>query len=328
MGNILVTGGAGYIGSHAVLSLIEEGYHPVVFDNLSSGYIKNLPENATFVQGDLGNDADLDRLFSNYSFDAVMHFAGSIIVPESIIEPEKYYHNNVVNTLRLLNKMITSHVDKLIFSSTAAIYGPVDNDILIDETFPANPKNPYGTSKWMSETIIRDMAYAHNLKATSLRYFNVAGADEKGRSGNSSPHATHLIKRATRVALGLEPCLTVFGNDYSTRDGSAIRDYIHVTDLIEAHMLALAKLDDQQGVEVFNCGYGIGYSVLEVIASIEHICGISINIKKSDRREGDAASVIASSDRIRKELGWAPSRMDINKIIETSLLWEETLNKK
>lgn len=328
MGNILVTGGAGYIGSHAVLSLIGEGYHPVVFDNLSSGYIKNLPENATFVQGDLGNDADLDRLFSNYSFDAVMHFAGSIIVPESIIEPEKYYHNNVVNTLRLLNKMITSHVDKLIFSSTAAIYGPVDNDILIDETFPANPKNPYGTSKWMSETIIRDMAYAHNLKATSLRYFNVAGADEKGRTGNSSPYATHLIKRATRVALGLEPCLTVFGNDYPTRDGSAIRDYIHVTDLIEAHMLALAKLDHQQGVEVFNCGYGIGYSVLEVIASIEHICGISINIKKSDRREGDAASVIASSDRIRKELGWAPSRMDINKIIETSLLWEETLNKK
>jgi UDP-glucose 4-epimerase len=325
--NILVTGGAGYIGSHAVLTLIEEGYHPIVFDNLSSGYINNLPEEATFVQGDLGNDADLDGIFYNYSFDAVMHFAGSIVVPESITKPEKYYQNNVVNTIRLLNKMIAFNVDKLIFSSTAAIYGPVDNEVLIDETFPANPKNPYGTSKWMSEMIIRDIAYAHKLKATFLRYFNVAGADEKGRTGNSSPHATHLIKRATRVVLGLEPYLTIFGNDYPTSDGSAIRDYIHVSDLIEAHILALAKLDSQQGIQIFNCGYGTGYSVLEVISSIEQICGKSINIKNSDRRKGDAASVIASSDRIRKELGWVPSRMNIKTIIETSLLWEEKINK-
>ena len=316
---ILVTGASGYIGS-AVCKLLKNNGHDVV--GIDRRPIKHQYVDKTQLTS-YGNI--YHEMFDDV--DAVVHIGATSLVGPSVTDPATYYQNNIAQTLNLLDAMRDKGINRFVFASSAACYGEPEEDVCAENSWH-QPCNPYGWSKRMMEIILNDYAHAYNLRSVSLRFFNVAGADEKGRTGNSSPYATHLIKRATRVALGLEPCLTVFGNDYPTRDGSAIRDYIHVTDLIEAHMLALAKLDHQQGVEVFNCGYGIGYSVLEVIASIEHICGISINIKKSDRREGDAASVIASSDRIRKELGWAPSRMDINKIIETSLLWEETLNKK
>jgi UDP-glucose 4-epimerase len=325
MRQVLVTGGAGYIGSHAVHSLIDQGDVPIIFDNLSTGFPQYLPAKAKLIVGDLGSDTDLDQLFQHHHFDAVMHFAGSIIVPESVTNPGLYYQNNTANTLRLLKKMVDTNTDKLVFSSTAAVYGNPDSTALITETTPLQPINPYGISKWMSEMIITDMAKAHNLKATCLRYFNVAGADDKGRSGQSSPVATHLIKRATRAALGKDASLSVFGQDYPTRDGSGVRDYIHVNDLIDAHLLALDHLQRQDGVEIFNCGYGRGYSVLEVIAATERVSDKALQVIMADRRDGDPAELVASSDRIRKILGWTPKRDHLDQIINTALTWENTL---
>ena len=325
MRQVLVTGGAGYIGSHAVHALTDQGDMPIIFDNLSTGFPQHLPAEAKLVVGDLGNDEDLDHLFKNYHFDAVMHFAGSIIVPESVTNPGLYYQNNTANTLRLLKKMVESKTDKLVFSSTAAVYGNPDSTAPITETTTPRPINPYGDSKWMSEKMITDMAKAHHLKATCLRYFNVAGADDKGRSGQSSPMATHLIKRATRVALGKDDSLSVFGQDYPTSDGSGVRDYIHVNDLIDAHLLALNHLKDQDEIEIFNCGYGKGYSVLEVIAATERVSGKTLNVIMADRRSGDPAELVAVSDRIRKTLGWTPKRDHLDQIIDTALTWESTL---
>jgi UDP-glucose 4-epimerase len=325
MRQVLVTGGAGYIGSHAVHGLMDQGDMPIIFDNLSTGFPQYLPTEAKLVVGDLGSDADLDQLFQNHHFDAVMHFAGSIIVPESVTNPGLYYQNNTANTLRLLKKMVETKTDKLVFSSTAAVYGNPDSTSPITETASLQPINPYGVSKWMSEMIIADMAKAHNFKATCLRYFNVAGADDKGRSGQSSPVATHLIKRATRAALGKDASLSVFGQDYPTRDGSGVRDYIHVNDLIDAHLLALDHLEHQDEVEIFNCGYGKGYSVLEVIAATERVSDKALQVIMADRRDGDSAELVASSDRIRKILGWRPKRDHLDQIITTALAWENTL---
>lgn len=325
MRQVLVTGGAGYIGSHAVHALLDQGDMPIIFDNLSTGFPQYLPAEAKLVVGDLGHDADLDQLFQDHRFDAVMHFAGRIIVPESVTNPGLYYHNNTTNTLRLLKKMAETKTNQLVFSSTAAVYGNPESPTAITEATPPQPINPYGVSKWMSEMIIADMAKAHDLRATCLRYFNVAGADDKGRSGQSSPVATHLIKRATRVALGKEASLSVFGQDYPTHDGSGVRDYIHVNDLIDAHLLALDHLQDQDKVEIFNCGYGRGYSVFEVIAATERVSGTALNVITAERRNGDPAELVASSDHIRKTLGWIPKRDHLDQIINTALRWENTL---
>jgi len=321
---ILVTGGAGFIGSHMVLALLDAGEKVVVLDNLSTGFRWAVPPSATLVVGDVG-DQDLVRtVIRKYGVTAIVHFAGSIVVPESVADPLGYYNNNTVKSRALMEAAVATGIRHFIFSSTAAVYGnPAENPV--GETAQTAPMSPYGWSKLMTEIMLADAARAHDFRYAALRYFNVAGADPKGRSGQSTPRATHLIKVACETALGRRPFMEVFGTDYPTQDGTCIRDYIHVTDLIRAHVAALDYLRAGGSSDVFNCGYSRGFSVLEVIDAVKRVSGVDFEVRLSPRRAGDPAAIVAGSEKIRERLGWRPELDDLDQIVRHALAWEDQL---
>lgn len=315
---ILVTGGAGYIGSHVVKLLGAEDV--VVVDNLSTGHLQAITH-GKFVKGDLQDEAFLDELFQQYQFEAVIHFAASIVVPESVANPLKYYRNNTMNTHRLLSACQKHGVDKLIFSSTAAVYGMPEGGVCGEDT-PTQPINPYGNSKLMSEMMLKDLSAQNKLRAVVLRYFNVAGADPDGQVGQSFPDATHLIKVACQTALGKRTSISVYGTDYPTSDGTCVRDYIHVTDLAQAHVQALNYLRKGGATTVLNCGYGKGFSVTEVLTEVKRVSGVDFNVVEEPRRAGDPAHLIAKASRIREVLSWEPRFDSLETIVRSALEWE------
>jgi UDP-glucose 4-epimerase len=322
--SILVTGGAGYIGSHMVLELVDAGEKVVVLDDLSTGFARAVPAGATLVRGDAGDPALVAGLIAEHGVNAVAHFAAKVVVPESVADPLAYYLANTVKSRSLIEAAIRGGVKHLIFSSTAAVYGnprenPVGEDAVLD------PVSPYGRSKLMTEWMLQDAGRAHGLRHVALRYFNVAGADPKGRVGQSTPRATHLIKAAVQTALGERPYLEVFGTDYPTKDGSCLRDYIQVTDLARAHIAALAHLRAGGDSLTLNCGYGSGFSVLEVVEVVKQVSGVDFEVKLSPRRAGDPAAIIAKAERIRAELGWVPAHADLAEIVGQALGWEKRL---
>ena len=323
--SVLVTGGAGYIGSHMVLQLIDAGEDVVVLDNLSTGIRGAVPKPAKLVVGDVGDQELVGSLLRSHKVEAIVHFAGSIVVPDSVSDPLGYYNNNTVNSRSLLEMAVTCGVDQFIFSSTSAVYG-MPEVVPVDEQAPLCPISPYGSSKLMTEMMLADTARAHNLRYVALRYFNVAGADPQGRSGQSTPRATHLIKVACEAALGQRARLDVFGTDYDTADGTCIRDYIHVTDLVRAHMAALGHLRAGGASEVFNCGYGRGYSVLEVADAVKRVSASDFEVRHSERRAGDPAQLVAASQKIRDMLNWAPEFDDLDTIVRHALAWEQQLS--
>jgi UDP-glucose 4-epimerase len=322
---VLVTGGAGFIGSHMVLALLDAGERVVVLDNLSTGFRWAVPQAATLVVGDVG-DQDLVRtVVRKYGIKAIVHFAGSIVVPESVADPLGYYNNNTVKSRALMEAAVATGIKHFIFSSTAAVYGnPLENPV--SETATPAPMSPYGWSKLMTEVMLADAARAHDFRYVALRYFNVAGADPKGRSGQSTPRATHLIKVACETALGQRPHMDVFGTDYPTHDGTCVRDYIHVSDLIRAHVAALDYLRTGGKSDVFNCGYSKGFSVLEVIDAVKRVSGVNFDVRLSPRRPGDPAAIVAGSQKIRDCLGWQPRNDDLDEIVRHALSWEDHLS--
>lgn len=324
---VLVTGGAGYIGSHAVLALLDAGWPVAVIDNLSTGFRWAVPESVPFHLGDIEDAALMARIIEGQGIGAVMHFAGSVVVPESVADPLKYYHNNTAKTRALLSAAVAGGVKHFIFSSTAAVYG-VPSDKPVAEDYPTAPANPYGTSKLMSELMLADVAAAHPLNYCALRYFNVAGADPAGRAGQSTDGATSLIKVTTEVATGKRPALEVFGNDWPTPDGTGVRDFIHVSDLAQAHVRALEGLiADPATSHVFNCGYGRGYSVREVLAAVERVLGQPVPHRVVPRRPGDIAMMVADSSSLKSRLGWQPEHDNLEEIVATSLSWEARLSQ-
>ena len=321
---ILVTGGAGYIGSHMVLELLDAGEKVVVLDDLSTGFSWAVPKGAEFIRGDAGDPALILRLIAEHGIEAIAHFAAKIVVPESVADPLGYYLGNTAKSRNLIEAAIGGGVRQIIFSSTAAVYGnprenPVGEDAILD------PVSPYGRSKLMTEWMLQDAGRAHGLRYVALRYFNVAGADPKGRSGQSTPRATHLIKAAVQTALGQRPSLEVYGTDYPTPDGSCLRDYIQVTDLAQAHLVALDHLRRGGESLAVNCGYGRGFSVLEVVEVVKRVSSVDFEVKLSPRRPGDPAAIIAKADRIRAELGWAPQHENLDEIVAQALAWEKRL---
>jgi len=321
---VLVTGGAGYIGSHMVLELVDAGERVVVLDDLSTGFRWSLPAEATLVTGDMGDQALVARTIEEHGVQAIAHFAAKIVVPDSVTDPLGYYLNNTVKSRALIEAAVRSGVRQVIFSSTAAVYGEPDVNPLPEE-LPLSPINPYGRSKLMTEWMLADAAKAHDLRYVALRYFNVAGADPKGRSGQSTPNATHLIKVAAQAALGQRPYLQVFGTDYPTADGSCVRDYIQVTDLARAHTAALAHLRGGGESLTLNCGYGRGFSVLEVIEVVKRVSGVDFEVRLAPRRAGDPAALVVKVDRIRERLSWTPRHDDLAGIVEQALRWERRL---
>jgi UDP-glucose 4-epimerase len=322
--SILVTGGAGYIGSHMVLELLDAGERPVVLDNLSTGFRWAVPPGAPLVVGDCGDLELVGALLRKHDVEAVIHFAGSIVVPESITNPLGYYLNNTVKSRALLAAAVATGVKHFIFSSTAAVYGTPRTSPIAEDAVLA-PMTPYGSSKLMTEVMLADTARAHGLRHVILRYFNVAGADPAGRSGQSTAHATHLIKVACEAALAKRSHIEVFGTDYPTRDGTCVRDYIHVSDLVDAHSAALRHLRSGGASEVFNCGYSTGHSVLEVIEAVKRAAPGSFEVRLSARRPGDPASLVADSTKIRVALGWKPRHEKLDEIVAHALAWEERL---
>ncbi len=321
---VLVTGGAGYIGSHMVYALTDRGEDVVVLDNLSTGFEWAISPKAKLVVGDIGDMELAGRIIEEHKVDAIINFAGSIIVPESVENPLKYYHNNTSNTRNLIEAAVKADVPHFIFSSTAAVYGiPEVNPAFEDARL--DPINPYGRSKLMTEWMLQDVSRAHPMTHVALRYFNVAGADPQGRTGQSTPQATHLIKVAAQTALGQRKEMHVFGTDYDTPDGTCIRDYIHVTDLVAAHLDALDYLRDGGESMVFNCGYGKGYSVLEVIDAVRRAAGHDFPVVMSGRRAGDPPALVAGAEKIRKELGWTPEHADLDEIVQAAYAWEKHL---
>ncbi len=324
---ILVTGGAGYIGSHMVLELVDAGEKVVVLDNLSTGFDWAVAKAAELVVGDIGDTDLVARVLKEHGIEAIIHFAGSIVVPESVENPLMYYENNTVKSRGLIAAAVANGVKNFIFSSTAAVYGsPAENPVT--ETAVLAPINPYGWSKLMTEIMLRDTAAAHDFRYVALRYFNVAGADPAGRSGQSTPKATHLIKVACETALGKRSHMDVFGTDYPTRDGTCIRDFIHVKDLARAHVAALAHLRGGGQADVFNCGYSKGYSVLEVIDAVKRASGKSMDVRLSPRRAGDPAAIVSASAKIRDNLGWVPQHDNLDKIVAQALAWEAELARR
>jgi len=321
--NILVTGGAGYIGSHCCKALFRKGMHPVTIDNLVYGH-RNFVRWGEFFQGDVGNSADLKKLFSRHQIDAVMHFAAYAYVGESVQEPLKYYENNLRNTIELLHAVVENGIQYVVFSSTCATYGNPEK-IPIDEKHPQNPINPYGRTKRMIEEILEDYAAAYDLKYTSLRYFNAAGADPDGEIGEDHDPETHLIPLVLDVAAARRPSIKIFGTDYQTPDGTCVRDYIHVTDLAEAHILALQRLMDGAESSCYNLGTGSGFSVLEVIERARQITGQTIRAENTGRRPGDPPVLIASNEKAVSELGWNPVYADLDDIISTAWRWHRKL---
>jgi len=317
---ILVTGGAGYIGSHVVAMLGEAGERVVTLDNLSTGFAESVLY-GDLVVGDTGDRDTVARVLREHDVDTVMHFAAKTIVPESVAKPLVYYDNNTVATRNLLQCCDEAGVRHFVFSSTAAVYGnPADG--VCSEDSPVAPINPYGTSKLMSEWMLRDLAAATSLRYVSLRYFNVAGSDPDGRIGQSTEKATLLIKVAAETAIGKRPSISIFGTDYPTPDGTGVRDYIHVSDLADAHLKALAYLRERGDSTVLNCGYGHGFSVREVLQTVETVSGNKLKIEEQPRRAGDPPMLIARADRIRELLGWSPQFDDLRVIVKTALDWE------
>lgn len=322
---VLITGGAGYIGSHVVYEFLDNGHDVVVVDNLSTGLKSLLPNDVPFYEGDVQNSDMMDRIFSSHHIDAALHFAGSIIVPESIENPLKYYQNNTTASLGLLQSCVKHKVKNFIFSSTAAIYG--NNSLqLMKEEYAPDPGSPYATSKLMTEMMIRDTASAHGLNYAILRYFNVAGADPEGRTGYAKKNATHLIKVACEAAVGIRPYIDIFGTDYDTPDGTCLRDFIHVSDLANAHLKIYKHMTLQRVNKIYNCGYGKSFSVLDVIEVVERIAGVSIKRENKNRRAGDPVALIADSSLLKTETGWEPSYDSLDIIIKTALEWEKNNN--
>jgi UDP-glucose 4-epimerase len=321
---ILVTGGAGYIGSHMVLSLLDAGEAPVVLDNLSTGSRSCVPNGVPFYRGDCGDAQIVESILKEHAIDAIVHFAASIVVSDSVSEPLAYYENNTVKSRALIDTAVRCGVSKFIFSSTAAVYGNPPCVPIREDSLTA-PINPYGRSKLMTEWILSDAANASRLRFCALRYFNVAGADPDGRSGQSFAKATHLIKVAVQAALGLRDGMDVYGADYPTADGSCVRDYVHVSDLAQAHLDALRHLRDGGESAVCNIGYGRGYSVLEVIEAVKAVSGCDFAVRQRKRRPGDPAILVASNERATSLLGWQPRHDDLPLIIDHALRWERSL---
>jgi UDP-glucose 4-epimerase len=326
MTSVLVTGGAGYIGSHAVLALLDAGHAPVVLDNLSTGFSEAVPEGVPLERGDVGDRAFLAEVMGRHGVGAVMHFAGSIIVPESVTDPAKYYRNNTANSLSLIEACLETGVSSFVFSSTAAVYGAAER-APIQEGDPTLPINPYGASKLMTERMLFDVARAHSgFRPVALRYFNVAGADPAGRAGQRTKNATHLVQLAVETALGRRSMLEIFGEDYPTRDGTCERDYVHVSDLAAAHVAALAYLEAGGAPEAMNCGYGQGMTVKEVITSLERVLGRPVEKRAAARRPGDPPILIADPAKLKRVLDWTPRHDDIDQILKTALAWHRGLN--
>ena len=324
---ILVTGGAGYIGSHMVWKLLDEGEDVVVVDRLSTGFDWAVAPEVELVVGDAGDRELVGEVIRRRGVDAIIHFAGSIIVPESVSDPLAYYLNNTVRSHALIETAVRAGVPHFIFSSTAAIYGTPEI-VPVAEDAPLRPESPYGTSKLMTELMLRDTAAAHDFAYTALRYFNVSGADPLMRTGQSTRGATHLIKVASETATGKRPFMEVFGTDYPTRDGTCVRDYIHVSDLVEAHYLALRRLRGGGASLVANCGYGRGYSVLEVVDTVRRVVGADFEVRLAPRRPGDAVEVVADAARARAELGWRPRYDDLGTIVSHAVEWETRLARR
>jgi UDP-glucose 4-epimerase len=321
---ILVTGGAGYIGSHMVHALIDSGERAVVLDNLSTGFDWAVPARAPLVVGESGDQRLVRDIIRDHSVEAIIHFAASVVVPDSVRDPLAYYRNNTVNSRALIECAVQNGVRHFIFSSTAAVYGnPVE--LPVREDAPTLPISPYGWSKLMTEVMLRDASHAHGLNHVILRYFNVAGADPQGRTGQSTAGATHLIKVAVEAAVGSRPELNVFGTDYPTPDGTCIRDYIHVGDLVLAHCEALRALRSGAPSLTMNCGYGHGFSVRDVIDAVKRVSGVDFPVKTAARRAGDAAMVVADTSRIRNTLAWQPRYDDLTTIVRDALAWERKL---
>jgi UDP-glucose 4-epimerase len=324
---ILVTGGAGYIGSHMVHALVDAGERVVVLDNLSTGYDWAVADGALLVTGETGDAPRVMALIAEHRIDAIIHFAASIVVPDSVRDPLGYYRNNTVQSRALMEAAVEHGVRHFIFSSTAAVYGNPAR-VPVREDDPTIPMSPYGSSKLMTEIMLRDVGAAYGLRYMILRYFNVAGADPHVRAGQSTQGATHLIKVAVETALGLRPRMEVFGTDYATPDGTCIRDYIHVSDLVRAHSDALAHLRGGGTSLTLNCGYGRGFSVLEVVDAVKRVSGVDFNVEFTGRRAGDPARIVAASDRIRAVLGWQPQFDDLHTIVSHALAWERTLSTR
>jgi UDP-glucose 4-epimerase len=324
---VLVTGGAGYIGSHMVHELVDRGERAIVVDNLSTGFSWALPKDVPLVQGEIG-DAELMRsVIARHGVTAIIHFAASVVVPESVNDPLGYYRNNTVSSRTLIEAAVKAGVRHFIFSSTAAVYGN-PAAVPVAEDAPLAPMSPYGSSKMMTEIMLRDTGAAHGLKHVILRYFNVAGADPRRRTGQSTRGATHLIKVAVEAALGVRPRIEVYGTDYPTADGTCIRDYIHVTDLVRAHCDALGYLRAGGDSATLNCGYGHGFSVLEVIAAVKQVSGVDFPVAHAPRRPGDPARIVAACERVRAVLGWQPQLDHLATIVSHALAWERKLRER
>jgi UDP-glucose 4-epimerase len=324
--SILVTGGAGYIGSHMVHELTDAGERVVVLDNLSTGFDWAVPKDVPLIIGDTGDQNLVGQILHEHKVDSIIHFAGSLVVPDSVKDPLGYYKNNTVNSRALIHTAVKNGVRQFIFSSTCAVYGNPAQVPVTEDTLPA-PISPYGWSKLMTEIMLRDAGTAHDLRNVILRYFNVAGADPRGRTGQSSKNATQLIKVAVEAALGLRSNLDVYGSDYPTPDGTCIRDYIHVSDLVRAHSDALRYLRTGGVSVILNCGYGHGFSVREVTEMVKHVSGVDFKVEVAPRRPGDPAQIIAASDPVRMKLGWAPQYDDLATIVAHALAWEKKLRR-
>ena len=325
--SVLVTGGAGYIGSHAVIDLLRAGEEVVVIDDLSTGFDWAVQEAARFCQGDIADEALVHRLLRDHDVEAVIHFAGSVVVPESVENPLKYYLNNTARSRSLIETCVRAGVKHFIFSSTAAVYGMVGN-APVSEDMQLAPMSPYGRSKLMTEWMLADVAAAHDMTFAALRYFNVAGGDPEGRVGQSTANATHLIKVACQTALGQRPYIEIYGDDYPTPDGTCIRDYIHVSDLAAAHTAALGYLRNGGASFIANCGYGHGFSVRDVLGAVERAAGHGFEVRQAPRRAGDPASIVSNPALIKKTLGWEPVYDDLNTIVAHALAWERRLAER
>src|SRR5262245_9329122 len=324
---ILVTGGAGYIGSHMIYTLLAGGERVVVLDNLSTGFDWAIAKGVPLIRGETGDQALVAKLIKEHGVQSIIHFAASIVVPDSVSDPLGYYKNNTVNSRALMETAIKSGVRHFIFSSTAAVYGD-PTKVPVSEDDATIPMSPYGSSKLMTEIMLRDAGHAHGLRHVILRYFNVAGADPQGRTGQSTRGATHLIKVAVETALGRRKKMDVFGTDYPTPDGTCVRDYIHVTDLTRAHLDALAYLRGGGASITANCGYGRGFSVLDVINTVKRVSGVDFNVEQGPRRPGDPPQIVATADRARTALGWKPQYDDLSTIVTHALAWERKLMKR
>ncbi len=324
---VLVTGGAGYIGSHMVWRLLDAGEDVVVVDRLSTGFDWAVPAEAELVVADIADQATVEETIRRRGVDAIIHFAGSIVVPESVSDPLGYYLNNTVKSRALLESAVRTGVRNFIFSSTAAVYGTPDK-VPVTEAAPPAPESPYGTSKLMTEHMLRDTAAAHDFRYTALRYFNVSGADPRLRTGQSTKGATHLIKVASEAATGKRPYMEIFGTDYPTHDGTCVRDYIHVSDLADAHYLALQRLRAGGESLIANCGYGRGYSVKDVIDTVKRVTGNDFEVRIAPRRPGDAVAVVADATRARQEFGWQPKLDSLDTIVRHAAAWEEALKRR